>query len=342
MTNTPPDPGSSRLGFDELVGIIIAFATIGTILALTLGRTKGFNPGGFLSSSPITPTPEATEGATPVAPIVEATPEVTPSPSPQAAAIAPSPVPATPSPIATASPVPTAEQGVKIVPPVVMQAPPAQRAPKKATTTERAPKKATTANVSDFPDVPKDLWARPYIEALAAQGLISGFLDGSFKPGNAITRAEFAALLQKAFEPKQQKQVTSFTDVKPNFWALPAIQESTKSGFLQGYPGNVFRPDQQIPRVQVMVALANGIGLPQATNPQQVLQPYQDAAQIPNYARGAVAAATQAGLVVNYPNPKVLNPNRNANRAEVAAMVYQALVKAGKMQPISSQYIVKP
>lgn len=331
MTNTPPDPGSSRLGFDELVGIIIAFATIGTILALTLGRTKGFNPSGFLSSSPITPTPESTEGATPVAPIVEATPEVTPSPS-QAAAIVPSPVPATPSPTATASPLPTAEEGVKIVPPVVMQAPPAQR----------APKKPTTATVSNFPDVPKDLWARPYIEALAAQGLISGFLDGSFKPGNAITRAEFAALLQKAFEQKQQKQVTSFTDVKPNFWALPAIQDATKSGFMQGYPGNVFRPDQQIPRVQVIVSLANGIGLSPATNPQQVLQTYQDAAQIPNYAQGAVAASTQAGLVANYPNPKVLNPNRDANRAEVAAMVYQALVKAGKMQPISSQYIVKP
>jgi hypothetical protein len=330
MTNTPPDPGSSRLGFDELVGIIIAFATIGTILALTLGRTKGFNPGGILSSSPITPTPEATEGATPVAPIVEATPEV--SPSPQATEIEPSPVLATPSPIATASPLPTAEEGVKIVPPVVMQAPPAQR----------APKQSATAKVSSFPDVPKDLWARPYIEALAAQGLISGFLDGSFKPGNAITRAEYAALLKKAFEQKQQKQVTSFTDVKPNFWALPAIQEATKSGFMQGYPGNVFRPDQQIPRVQVIVSLANGIGLPQASNPQQVLQTYQDAAQVPNYAQEAVAAATQAGLVANYPNPKVLNPNRNANRAEVAAMVYQALVKAGKMQPISSQYIVKP
>lgn len=330
MTNTPPDPGSSRLGFDELVGIIIAFATIGTILALTLGRTKGFNPGGFLSSSPVTPTPEATEGATPVAPIVGATPEV--SPSPQATEISPSPVPATPSPIATASPLPTAEEGVKIVPPVVMQAPPAQR----------APKKATTAKVSNFPDVPKDLWARPYIEALAAQGLITGFLDGSFKPGNAITRAEYAALLEKAFEQKPQKQATSFTDVKPNFWASPAIQEATKSGFMQGYPGNVFRPDQQIPRVQVIVSLAKGIGLPPATNPQRVLQTYQDAGQIPSYAQGAVAEATQAGLVANYPNPKVLNPNRNANRAEVAAMVYQALVKAGKMQPISSQYIVKP
>jgi hypothetical protein len=332
MTNTPPDPGSSRLGFDELIGIIIAFATIGTILALVLGqRNKGFNISDSIPLLAPQQTPEATPGvtpATPVAPIVEATPEV--SPSPQATEVTPSPVAETPTPVLPST---TVEERTRIVPPVVMQVPPA----------DRAPKKTLTAKTVSFPDVPRNLWARPYIEALAARGLISGFLDGSFKPGNAITRAEFAALLQKAFEQKPQKQVTKFKDVAPNFWALPAIEKSTQSGFMQGYPGNVFRPGQQIPRVQVLVALANGLGLPQTANPGQVLQTsYQDAAQIPNYAQGAVASATQAGLVVNYPNPKLLNPNRNANRAEVAAMVYQALVQAGKLEPISSQYIAKP
>ncbi|HAA26847.1 MAG TPA: S-layer protein, partial [Cyanobacteria bacterium UBA8553] len=55
-----------------------------------------------------------------------------------------------------------------------------------------------------------------------------------------------------------------------------------------------------------------------------------------------VSAATKAGLVVNYRNPKLLNPNRNATRAEVVALVYQALVKAGKAEAIPSKYVVKP
>jgi hypothetical protein len=67
---------------------------------------------------------------------------------------------------------------------------------------------------------------------------------------------------------------------------------------------------------------------------------YQDAAQIPKYALNPVAAATVAGLVVNYPNSQSLNPNRNATRAEVAALIYQGLVHAGKVKAIPSKYVV--
>jgi hypothetical protein len=90
------------------------------------------------------------------------------------------------------------------------------------------------------------------------------------------------------------------------------------------------------------VALANGLGLTPPKASPDLFKTYQDASQIPNYAKAPVSAATQAGLVVNYPNPKTLNPKRNASRAEVAAMVYQAMVRAGKVQAIPSKYVVQP
>jgi hypothetical protein len=46
--------------------------------------------------------------------------------------------------------------------------------------------------------------------------------------------------------------------------------------------------------------------------------------------------------VINYPSPKILNPNRNASRAEVAALVYQGMVQSGKVKALPSEYIVKP
>jgi hypothetical protein len=101
-----------------------------------------------------------------------------------------------------------------------------------------------------------------------------------------------------------------------------------------GYPGGVFKPQEQIPRVQVLVSLANGLSL--SSNNANALSVYKDASQIPNYASGPVAAATQRQLVVNYPTPSQLNPNRVATRADVAAFVYQALVNAGrKSNPVS-------
>jgi hypothetical protein len=324
MTNVPPpDPNSSRLGFDELIGVVIAFATIGTILAVTLSqRDKGFNLKRLFNSQTGDRTTQP-QGTLP--PLIAPQPTVTPQPTPppRTAQLAPSPVP-----------VVTPHKEVRPVPVVVQAAPKAETSP--------APTPVATASPIKFTDVPQDLWARPYIEALAARGIISGFPDGTFKPGGSITRAEFAALLQKAFEQKPKLKARSFKDVQPNFWALPAIQETASSGFLQGYSQDTFRPNQPIPKVQVLVALSRGLALIPDMAPQEMLKTYQDGAQIPDYAKAPVSAATKAGLVVNYPNPKVLNPNRNATRAEVAAMVYQAMVQAGKVQAISSQYVVKP
>lgn len=189
-----------------------------------------------------------------------------------------------------------------------------------------------------FVDVAPNYWARSYIEALATKGVIAGFPDGSFKPNEPVTRAQFAAIINKAFAPQAQQQATNFSDVSTNFWAYNAIQTATRSPFLAGYPNNTFRPQLEIPRVQVLVALANGLGL--TTNNPNILSVYSDAAQIPDWAQSPVAAATARQLVVNYPTASQLNPSRQATRAEVAAFVYQALVNAGQAQAIPSPYVV--
>ncbi|MEH2377623.1 MAG: DUF1565 domain-containing protein [Nostoc sp.] len=189
-----------------------------------------------------------------------------------------------------------------------------------------------------FKDVPANYWAKAYIQALASQNIIAGFPDGSFKPNEPVTRAQFAAIVTKALTPSAKRPVIKFKDVASNFWAYAAIQSAYQGQFVSGYPDGTFKPQQQIQRVQALVALANGLGL--TANNQNVLNFYTDAAQIPNYAIAPVAAATARQLVINYPTVKQLNPNRQATRAEVAAFVYQALVNAGRAQPIPSSYLV--
>lgn len=166
-------------------------------------------------------------------------------------------------------------------------------------------------------------WAAPYIGALAEQKIVGGFPDRTFRPDAPVTRAQFATILQKAFKLQPGPQRTNFQDVPQGLWAANAIQSVVANGFMAGYPNNVFRPNQEISRVQVIVALAQGLNL--KTDNLTPLSTYEDASQIPAYARPAVAAATQRGMVVNHPNPQALKPLQNATRAEVAALVYQAL-----------------
>ncbi len=190
-----------------------------------------------------------------------------------------------------------------------------------------------------FADI-KGHWAEGFIAQLAAKGVISGFEDKTFRPEEKVTRAQFAAIIMKAFNPPAKRAAVNFGDVPSSFWGFNAIQTASRGGFMAGYPGNVFQPAQPIPRVQVLVALANGLEFGQGTT--SILSKYSDGSSIPSYATGFVAASTQRKVVVNYPSLTNLNPNREATRAEVAAIVYQALVNAGKAQPIPSLYIVTP
>jgi len=196
------------------------------------------------------------------------------------------------------------------------------------------------AQSAGFSDVPSGYWARSFIAELAQRDIIAGFPDGTFRPEAPVTRAQFAAMVRKAFRKERVRNAVNFVDVSSRYWAYSAIQEAYEMGFLAGYPGNVFNPEQRIPREQVLVSLANGLNYtasnPVATN----LQVYNDAANISTYARNSIAAATEKQIVVNYPNVGSLNPSRNATRAEVAAFIYQALVSSGDATAINSPYIV--
>ncbi|NJM69117.1 MAG: beta-Ig-H3/fasciclin [Scytonema sp. RU_4_4] len=206
----------------------------------------------------------------------------------------------------------------------------------------------TTTPGTNFPDVAADYWAQPFIQALAARNVITGFPDGTYRPNQPVTRAEFAAMIQKAFNQNRVRQLSpgGFKDVPSGFWAASAITQAYETGFLSGYPGNLFLPNEQIPKVQAIVALTSGLGLTASTDATNTLGTYYtDANAIPSYAVNNVATATQANLVVNYPNVSVLNPLVPLTRAEAAAHLYQALVRLGQVQPLpnnvaAASYIV--
>jgi hypothetical protein len=180
-------------------------------------------------------------------------------------------------------------------------------------------------------------WAEPFIVALANMGITHGFADGSYQPNKPMTRAQYAALVAGAFNPTPKRAATEFVDVPKQFWAYQALQIATSGGFVSGFSDRTFRPHQNVQRLQVIVSLVNGLALT-ATNNDTFT--YTDSNTIPEYARKAVITATQKSIIVNYPNPKLLAPTREATRAEVAAMVYQALVAIQRAPSINSAYII--
>lgn len=190
-------------------------------------------------------------------------------------------------------------------------------------------------------------WAEPFIQVLAQKGIIIGYPDGTYRPDQLVTRAEFAALLNKAFDLQPLKADQSFRDVPNNYWAKDAIGKAYRAGFLAGYPDSTFAPGQNIRRIDSLVALVNGSKLqPEGTAPN-IDELFTDAGQVPSYGRNALIAGTQKCVAVSlsYPSGKTFNPAGTATRADVAAFVHQILVATGRLEKLAAtspaqQYVV--
>lgn len=178
-------------------------------------------------------------------------------------------------------------------------------------------------------------WAVDFWQPLMAQNL----LEMSASPESPMTRAQFANLVVRAFDPKAQRYPVAFRDVASSHWAAEAIQRAYRAKFLSGFPDYTFAPEQPILKIQVLLALVSGLKLT-SKNTAGALARYQDQSQVPRYAVGAIATATKLGLVFNYPRLDHLTPNQMATWGEVAAMVYQGLVLRKRMPPLASPYRV--
>ncbi len=359
MTQSPPpDPQSDRrLTIDELIAIAVTFPIMGAILWWGLGRPTGSllstgalsepseQPGSSLQDGLFAPFSTDDDEATESEESTTAFPTLIPGPvgaDPERENI-PTSRPTSVVPFFNTEREDTAirRDADEIETETVL---PARTAASAETddTTETVPKEPSQVAVT-FPDVSSDYWAAPFIAELAQRDVITGFPDGSFSPDQPVSRAGYASILAGAFDPQtaSQTEEINYSDISADFWAQDAIAAASSSGFLQGYPDNQFRPDTNLTRAEAIVALANGLDLQTPENQDDILNRYSDADQIPDYARGAIAAATQAGLISNYPDPNQLEPSQSATRADIAAMVYQGLVQIGQAEPIDSEYVVQ-
>lgn len=174
-------------------------------------------------------------------------------------------------------------------------------------------------------------WAKDCIAQLSQQQLVSGYPDNTFRPDRSVTRTEFAVLMLNLFpHAPVVRPATSFRDVPSGYWGAQAIRQASERAFFAGYPDGTFRPDQPIPRVQAIAVITNALNPPAVTNRVSFLPQYfNDAAQIPDYAKPAIATSILTGTAVNYPNWRQLNPNRASTRGEIAALMCQASALPG-------------
>jgi len=172
-------------------------------------------------------------------------------------------------------------------------------------------------------------WAQSDIELLASKLLISGKGGASFAPNDAITRAEFAALIVRALGLAPDKAGADFADVAQKDWHAGVVGAAAKAGLVNGFADGTFRPNEQITREQMAVLIARAMAFAGkqadvSARQEALLAKFSDRGDISAWARNAVAETVEAGIVQGLKNGSFA-AKAVATRAEAAVMLKRLL-----------------
>ena len=130
---------------------------------------------------------------------------------------------------------------------------------------------SSTATESTFSDVSDTHWALKYIEACVEAGIINGYTDGTFLPGQNVTRAEMAKMIAAACGLSADASAGTFSDVLSSHWALQYIEACYEEGIITGYTDGTFLPGNNISRAEAATIISRTL---------ELIERYMEAAEV--------------------------------------------------------------
>ena len=174
----------------------------------------------------------------------------------------------------------------------------------------------------------RDYWAAAYVDFLYQSGITTGYADGTFRPNDNITRAQFSVMLYRYLgldESKYADVTLPFADLKsiPDY-ALPAIRALYTEGVINGSTGKdgrlYFNPGASLTRAQA----ATMIGRTQEKGYAAAALTFSDSAKIPSYATYYIQTMAAQGIIGGYADG-TFRPGNNITRGQMAKILYNLL-----------------
>ncbi|MEK3724931.1 cadherin-like beta sandwich domain-containing protein [Paenibacillus sp. FSL H8-0034] len=182
-------------------------------------------------------------------------------------------------------------------------------------------------NNATFADI-KNHWAKDEIELMTNKFIVQGVSKDEFQPDQAVTRAEFAALLARTIG--LQSEISSkikFTDVRSNDWFEGQAYAAAEAGIVTGYDDQTFRPNQPISREEMAVMIYRAMkfaGFDDAGAVQKVT--FTDENLFENWAMEAISVMADMKIVEGIASNKY-DPKATATRAQSAMILKRMLAK---------------
>ncbi|MCM3001317.1 Ig-like domain-containing protein [Paenibacillus cellulositrophicus] len=178
---------------------------------------------------------------------------------------------------------------------------------------------------AEFADI-SGHWAEASIKQAASTGIVTGYPDGTFKPGKTVTRAEFAVMLVNTLAIKKPGAELTFIDsASIGAWAQNAVAQVVQLGMMKGYENGTFRPNAEITRAEIAVTITNAVGQISKGTPEAG---FADDSEIPDWAKGSAEFLKQTGIMLGKDGNRFA-PQDAATRAEAVTVLLNMFALRG-------------
>ena len=178
-----------------------------------------------------------------------------------------------------------------------------------------------TEPVAEYSDIAGH-WAESDIKRAAEQRIVSGYPDGTFKPDDPVTRAEFTVMLVSTLKLAGEGEDLAFTDNEQiGAWAKQAAVRAVQAGIVSGYEDGSFRPSARITRAEMAVMIARALRLSLEAN---AATGFADDGDIRKWSKSAVEELRKQGIVSGRGGNKFV-PKDTATRAEAVVTLLRML-----------------
>ena len=186
---------------------------------------------------------------------------------------------------------------------------------------------AAASTGTQFSDVSQSDWFATYVTTLVTKGVVKGYTDGTFRPGNSVNRAEVAKMLAITFGKTNMTGTDMpFSDVPADSWFAPFVRGLKDAG-ITGYDDGTYGPDRAVNRAEALVMIAKVAGVDLSAVDTSTLT-FDDIDTSAWYAP-ALAWAYNSGIVQGR-SATEFAPDGEINRAEISKMVVKAMTALKK------------
>ena len=189
-----------------------------------------------------------------------------------------------------------------------------------------------------YTDMDESHWCYQSVKFLTDIGVLVGYPDGTYKPDIPVSRAEFASMVIKSLgqENANVTQPIDYADIEPDFWGYNIIQKAVYFDLIPNGRGENYRPYDPVTRAEAITIAVNALTTSQISEQraQSIIEKsYEDYTQLPAWFLMAAAKSQLLDLDPIIPGHEgKMEPNRPANRAEVAVLLYKMMQEA-KLNP---------